>query len=94
MAPGDSGNEVGSKSLLLVWNVSPDQEEPWRRFLQELSDFCHVLIRRYGLDERSPSTLAVLSNELKVSGAVVRQLQREAEHMLKGPLLTTGEARG
>jgi hypothetical protein len=26
-----------SGSLLLVWDVSPDQEEPWRRFLQELS---------------------------------------------------------
>jgi hypothetical protein len=24
--------------LLLVWDVSRDQEEPWRRFLQELSD--------------------------------------------------------
>jgi hypothetical protein len=22
----------------LVWDVPPDQEEPWRRFLQELSD--------------------------------------------------------
>ena len=70
-----------------------------RSFLQKAIDHLperhrYVLIRRYGLDERSPSTLAVLSNELKVSGAVVRQLQREAEHMLKGPLLTTGEARG
>lgn len=23
--------------MLLVWDVSPDREEPWRRFLQELS---------------------------------------------------------
>ena len=23
--------------MLLVWDVPPDQEEPWRRFLQELS---------------------------------------------------------
>jgi len=23
--------------LVLVWDVPPDQEEPWRRFLQELS---------------------------------------------------------
>jgi len=26
-----------SRSLVLVWDVRPDQEEPWRRFLQELS---------------------------------------------------------
>ena len=38
MADGDSGNVVSSRSLLLVWDVPPDQEEPWRRFLQELSD--------------------------------------------------------
>jgi hypothetical protein len=25
------------RSLLLAWHVSADQEEPWRRFLQELS---------------------------------------------------------
>ena len=92
MAPGDSGNEVGSKSLLLVWNVSPDQEEPWRRFLQELSDSRHVLIRRYGFDDQGSSTLAVLSNELEVSRERVRQLQREAEHMLKKQVLTKGEA--
>ena len=36
MAAGDSGNVVG-RSLLLAWDVPPDQEEPWRRFLQELS---------------------------------------------------------
>ncbi len=38
MAAGDGGNVVGSMSLLLAWDVPPDQEEPWRRFLQELSD--------------------------------------------------------
>jgi hypothetical protein len=37
MAADDSGN-VTSRSLLLAWDVPPDQEEPWRRFLQELSD--------------------------------------------------------
>jgi hypothetical protein len=37
MVVDDSGN-VTSRSLLLVWDVPPDQEEPWRRFLQELSD--------------------------------------------------------
>jgi hypothetical protein len=28
---------VGRRSVLLAWDVSADQEEPWRRFLQELS---------------------------------------------------------
>jgi RNA polymerase primary sigma factor len=44
----------------------------------------YVLMRRYGLDERDPSTLAELSDELGVSRERVRQLQREAERMLKG----------
>ena len=29
---------VGRSLLLLAWEVSADQEEPWRRLLQELSD--------------------------------------------------------
>jgi len=33
---GDSTGAFGGASLL-VWQVSADQEEPWRRFLQELS---------------------------------------------------------
>ncbi|QIN78189.1 sigma-70 family RNA polymerase sigma factor [Rubrobacter marinus] len=43
----------------------------------------YVLVRRYGLDERDPATLAELSDELGVSRERVRQLQREAERMLK-----------
>jgi RNA polymerase primary sigma factor len=43
----------------------------------------YVLIRRYGLDDRPPATLAQLSDELGVSRERVRQLQREAERMLK-----------
>jgi hypothetical protein len=38
MAVGDTGNVAG-RTLLLAWDVPPDQEEPWRRFLQELSSF-------------------------------------------------------
>ena len=37
MAADDTTAVDRSGSLLLVWDVSPDQEEPWRRFLQELS---------------------------------------------------------
>jgi RNA polymerase primary sigma factor len=49
----------------------------------------YVLIRRYGLDDREPATLAELGEELKLSRERVRQLQRSAEQMLK-----KGGARG
>ena len=49
----------------------------------------YVLVRRYGLDDRGPSPLAVLSNELEVSRERVRQIQREAEHLLRSRMLTT-----
>jgi RNA polymerase primary sigma factor len=42
-----------------------------------------VLIRRYGLGGEEPATLADLSEELGVSRERVRQLQREAEVMLR-----------
>ena len=43
----------------------------------------YVLIRRYGLDDQDTATLAQLSEELGVSRERIRQLQREAEQMLK-----------
>ncbi len=43
----------------------------------------YVLVRRYGLDGRKSATLAELSGELEISRERVRQLQREAEHMLR-----------
>ena len=43
----------------------------------------YVLIRRYGLDAQESATLAQLSEELGVSRERIRQLQREAERMLK-----------
>ena len=43
----------------------------------------YVLVRRYGLDDRDASTLAKLSDELGISRERVRQLQREAERMLR-----------
>jgi RNA polymerase primary sigma factor len=42
-----------------------------------------VLVRRYGLDGEEPATLADLSEELGVSRERVRQLQREAEVVLR-----------
>jgi RNA polymerase primary sigma factor len=44
----------------------------------------YVLIRRYGLDDQEPATLAELGDELDISRERVRQLQREAERILKG----------
>jgi|SRR5829696_2693977 len=50
----------------------------------------YVLIRRYGLDDRNPATLAELGDELEISRERVRQLQNKGEQLLK-----TGElARG
>ncbi len=43
----------------------------------------HVLLRRYGLEDEDKATLAELSDELGVSRERVRQLQREAERMLR-----------
>jgi RNA polymerase primary sigma factor len=43
----------------------------------------HVLVKRYGLDEEETATLAQLAEELKVSKERIRQLQREAERMLR-----------
>jgi RNA polymerase primary sigma factor len=43
----------------------------------------YVLVRRYGLDGRDPPTLAELAAELELSRERVRQLQREAEFLLK-----------
>ena len=44
----------------------------------------YVLVRRYGLDDNEPATLAELGDELEISRERVRQLQREAERILKG----------
>jgi len=40
-------------------------------------------VRRYGLDEQEAATLLQLAEELGVSKERVRQLQREAESMLR-----------
>jgi RNA polymerase primary sigma factor len=43
----------------------------------------YVLVRRYGLDDQDPPTLAELAAELEMSRERIRQLQREAEFLLK-----------
>ena len=48
----------------------------------------HVLVRRYGLDDLEPATLAELSNELGVTRERVRQVQHNAERRLRGRLVS------
>ena len=42
-----------------------------------------VLVRRYGLDDQEPATLAAVGTELGVTRERVRQLQRNAERQLR-----------
>jgi RNA polymerase primary sigma factor len=40
-------------------------------------------VRRYGLDDKDPATLAELAVELELSRERIRQMQLKAVHMLK-----------
>jgi RNA polymerase primary sigma factor len=56
-----------------------------RAAMEELpSHLRHVLVRRYGLDDRKKSTLRQLALELGLSQDQVRRLQRAAEKLLRG----------
>jgi RNA polymerase primary sigma factor len=55
--------------------------EAIERLLPERAQY--VLVRRYGLDNHEPATLAKLSEELDISLERVRQIQLEAERILK-----------
>ena len=55
--------------------------EAIERLLPERAQY--VLVRRYGLDNYEPATLAKLSEELDISREQVRQIQLKAERMLK-----------
>ena len=69
--PGEVMREIESEGLQEAIKRLPERHR-------------RVLIRRYGLDDRGPATLAELGEDLRVSRERVRQLQREAERMLKG----------
>ena len=43
----------------------------------------YVLVRRYGLDAKNPATLTELGDELEISRERVRQLQLQAERLLR-----------
>jgi len=55
--------------------------EAIERILPERAQY--VLVRRYGLDNHEPATLSKLSEELDISRERVRQIQLEAERILK-----------
>ncbi len=81
--PGEIMREMESAQLQTAIEQLPERHR-------------YVLIRRYGLDNEAPATLAKLSDELGISRERVRQLQREAERMLKagehGPTLSGAAA--
>ena len=65
-----------------------------KEWIGEMSDReRHVLVRRYGLDEREPATLAELGAELGITRERVRQVQRSAEWRLRGRLVASQAAR-
>ena len=86
-----SSSELGDfvedeKASDTVGEVMRDMEtEHLKEAIERLPERArYVLVRRYGLDDRDPATLAELGDELEISRERVRQLQREAERILKG----------
>jgi RNA polymerase primary sigma factor len=90
LGSGDDASELGS---LVVDQASSDVSESVVRDLEVhwLGEAIwrlperhrRVLIKRYGLDEEETATLAQLAEEMGVSKERIRQLQREAERMLR-----------
>ena len=90
LGSGDDASELGS---LVVDQASSDVSEAVVRdmevgWLEEAmwplpERHRHVLIKRYGLDEAQAATLSQLAEELGVSKERIRQIQREAEHLLR-----------
>jgi RNA polymerase primary sigma factor len=68
--PGEVMREMETEGLQVAIEGLPERHR-------------YVLVRRYGLADQKPATLADLSEELKISRERVRQLQREAERMLR-----------
>ena len=90
LGSGEDGSELGElvedeRASDTAGEVMHEMEtEGLQAAIEGLPDrYRHVLVRRYGLDDQKPATLAELSEELKVSRERVRQLQREAERMLR-----------
>lgn len=74
----------GSTADALEAVISEMEKERLRRAIECLPQKArYVLVRRYGLDDRDPVTLAELASELELSRERIRQLQIEAENLLK-----------
>jgi RNA polymerase primary sigma factor len=87
---GDDTSELGSlvedqASSDVSEAVVRDMEVGWLgEAISQLPErHRRVLVKRYGLDEEETATLAQLAEELRVSKERIRQIQREAEHMLR-----------
>ena len=90
LGSGDDTSELGSlvedqASSDVSEAVVRDMEVGWLgEAISQLPErHRRVLVKRYGLDEEETATLAQLAEELGVSKERIRQLQREAEHMLR-----------
>jgi RNA polymerase primary sigma factor len=90
LGSGEDASELGSvvadqATSDVSEGVVRDMEVGWLgEAISRLPDrHRHVLVKRYGLDEEETATLAQLAEELKVSKERIRQLQREAERMLR-----------
>jgi RNA polymerase primary sigma factor len=90
LGSGEDASELGSvvadqATSDVSEGVVRDMEVGWLgEAISRLPDrHRHVLVKRYGLDEEETTTLAQLAEELKVSKERIRQLQREAERMLR-----------
>jgi RNA polymerase primary sigma factor len=92
--PASNGEGASSLGDLLAGEEASDapdevvvremEETGLREAIERLPEKArYVLLRRYGLDDREPPTLAELAAELELSRERVRQLQREAEQLLK-----------
>jgi RNA polymerase primary sigma factor len=75
-------DECASDTPNMVLSVmeSSQLKEAIKRLPERLG---YVLVRRYGLDGKDPLTLAELSDELGISRERVRQLQLQAERLLR-----------
>ena len=85
-ALGTEDTEAGWRKAIDVPDaVIEEIEATWlREAIRRLPQKArYVLVRRYGLDDWDTLTLAELASELKLSRERVRQLQREAEFLLK-----------
>ncbi|MGF1473464.1 MAG: RNA polymerase sigma factor RpoD/SigA [Rubrobacteraceae bacterium] len=87
---GEDASELGyfiedEREPGVAETVAREMESGWLdEAVERLSDrHREVLLRRYGLQDRNKATLSELSEELGISRERVRQLQREAERMLR-----------